>query len=348
MNNEQRVRLNKFLTGECSAHELAEVQLLLDTPAGRSMLQQLMEERDLAAREYTLPGAGESDLDAKLQGLKRQVNERIAAAGENEASPIRRLPVFRNVAIWAGVLLAGSVTVWQVRKAIVPKPVLASIRTINPGGVPVRHVLPDSSIVFLAGGSTITYPGDYPRSGRDVTLTGAAFFDVTRDEAHPFIIHTGNVQATVLGTSFRVSAFDNEPLEVAVATGKVGVSAGTGSTQQQLATLTPGVKVRYDPSTGRSLTSPVDINSLELWRSGDLVFDELPLNLVAHALKRRFGVTVTCDDTQTANYKVSGTFSAGEPVKEVLQSLSSLGKFRYKAQGDSIFHLFKTEEGMQQ
>lgn len=348
MGTEQRILIEKFLDGQCTDHERRQLKALLDTPAGKAMMRQLMEERDLQAGLYTLPGADEQDLDDKVQDWKARVNERIASAKKESGRPVIRRYFLPNAAIWAGLLLAGSMAIWHVRKTAPPEPAVTYIQKENLRGVPVRYVLPDSSSVHLAAGSTITYPEDYPQSGRDVTLEGAAFFDVKRDEAHPFTVHTGKVQTRVLGTSFRVSAFEYEPLEVAVATGKVGVGAGAGSEYRELATLTPGLRISYDPVTGKTQTTQVEVSSLEQWKSGELVFDGQPLELVAGELKRRYGVTVVCKDSETAGYRVSGTFSSTEEsVEEVLRMLSILGKFRYKVQGDSIFYLYKTEN-MQQ
>lgn len=344
MDTEQRKLLRKFLEGQCTDHEHQQVKALLDTPEGKATMQELMEEQDIRAGLYSLPQADERDLNYKVQDWKRQVHERIASDKKDEARPVRRLRFLRNAAVWAGILMVGSIAVWQTRRLISsPEQATVYIKKENLQGIPVRHILPDSTSVYLAAGSTLSYPEDYPRSGRDVKLQGAAFFDVKRDEAHPFTIYTGEVQTRVLGTSFRVYAFEGEPLEVAVATGKVGVSAQAGKEQRELAILTPGLKVSYDRATAKASTGKVDVSGLEQWKSGELVFDEQPLGLVAYELQRRFGVTVNCKDPETAGYRVSGTFAATEPVGKVLKMLSILGKFRYEAQGDSIFHLYKID-----
>jgi transmembrane sensor len=347
MDTDQRKLLRKFLDGQCSSQEQRQVKMLLDTPEGKAAMQELMEEQDVLAGLYASPGADERGLDDKVEIWKEQVRERIASTEGSGSRPVRKLRFLRMAAVWTGILFAGGVGVWQIRHAISPEQAVAYIKKENLRGVPVQHMLPDSTSVYLAAGSALSYPKDYPESGREVTLQGAAFFDVKQDEAHPFIIHTGEVQTQVLGTSFRVSAFEGEPLEVAVATGKVGVSAKAGKEQRGLAILTPGLKISYDRATAKASTGRVDISGLEQWRSGELVFDEQPLGLVAHELQRRFGVTVVCKDPETAGYRVSGAFAATEPVEKVLKMLSILGKFRCEAQGDSTFHLYKTGDTQQ-
>lgn len=341
MDNRQQQLLQKFMIGGCTPSEQQQVKKLLDTEEGKVLLSELMEQRDQAAGLYEQPAPDETDLDAKVQYWKTQVHERMASAKKNDDRPVIRLRFLRYAAIWAGILLTTGVTVWQVRKSVSPSEIVY-VKKENFKGVPVRYVLPDSSSIYLAAGSSFSYAEDYPESGRDINLQGAAFFDVKRDEAHPFTIHTGEVATKVLGTSFKVSGFEGESLEVAVATGKVSVSKSEG--KEELATLTPGKKISYDRGTGKMKLSDVEIAGLEQWKAGDLVFDEQPLELVAKELKRRYGVLVICKDAATSGYKVSGTFGATDSVETVLKMLSILGKFNYDVKDGNTYYLSKTKD----
>jgi ferric-dicitrate binding protein FerR (iron transport regulator) len=345
MDNQQRQLLQKFLNGLCSKSEEQQVKQLLETAEGKTILSELMEERDQAAGLYEKPGANEQDLDGRVQYWKTQVYERMTPLKKNAITPVRRLRFLRHVAVWAGIVLTVGVAVWQVKKATTPQEIVY-IKKENAKGVPVHYILPDSSSIYLAAGSSFSYAEDYPKSGRDINLDGAAFFDVKRDEAHPVTIHTGEVQTRVLGTSFRVTAFAGEPMEVAVATGKVAVSAAEGKTE--LAMLTPGEKVSYDPATKKAEPGNIEIDALQQWKTGELVFDEEPLELVAKELKRHYGVTVVCRDGATAGYRVSGTFEATDSVETVLKMLSILGKFKYEVQDGNTYYLSKTKDMRQQ
>lgn len=341
MDNRQQQLLQKFMIGGCTPSEQQQVKKLLDTEEGKVLLSELMEQRDQTAGLYEQPAPDERDLDAKVQYWKTQVHERMASAKKNDDRPVIRLRFLRYAAIWAAILLTTGVAVWQVNKMATPSEIVY-VKKENFKGVPVRYVLPDSSSIYLTAGSSFSYAEDYPQSGRDINLQGAAFFDVKRDEAHPFTIHTGEVATKVLGTSFRVSAFEGEPLEVAVATGKVGVSKA--DSKEELATLTPGKKISYDRGTGKIKLSDVEIAGLEQWKAGDLVFDEQPLELVAKELKRRYGVLVICKDAATSGYKVSGTFGATDSVETVLKMLSILGKFNYDVKDGNTYYLSKTKD----
>ena len=110
-------------------------------------------------------------------------------------------------------------------------------------------LLPDSTQVWLNAGSTLDYPEHFDETTREVTLTGEAYFDVKHAAEHPFIIHTGQIQTTVLGTAFNINAYtDRSNIQVSVSRGKVKVSRG----DQLIATLVKGqeVKVSQTGDTG--------------------------------------------------------------------------------------------------
>lgn len=84
--------------------------------------------------------------------------------------------------------------------------------------------LVDGSKVILEPNSTIKYAPEFSRAKRVVHLEGKAFFDVVKDSLSPFHVITNAVNVRVLGTSFNVTSFQDQPAEVSVVTGKVAVS----------------------------------------------------------------------------------------------------------------------------
>src|SRR5687768_11794332 len=66
--------------------------------------------------------------------------------------------------------------------------------------------LPDGSTVVLNGGSKLEFPESFAPDVREVTLKGEAYFDITHDPKRPFVVHTGKVRTTVLGTAFNIKA----------------------------------------------------------------------------------------------------------------------------------------------
>src|SRR5699024_6685187 len=73
-----------------------------------------------------------------------------------------------------------------------------------PQGIKLTKVLPDGSKVILNSNSSISYTDGFAKDKRELTLQGEGFFQVTKDPARPFTVHTGNIATTALGTSFNV------------------------------------------------------------------------------------------------------------------------------------------------
>ena len=66
--------------------------------------------------------------------------------------------------------------------------------------------LPDGSRIWVNQNTEIEYPKQFASNERVISLKGEAFFEVARDTSRPFIITSGEIRTTVLGTSFNVKA----------------------------------------------------------------------------------------------------------------------------------------------
>src|SRR5690606_33683109 len=85
-------------------------------------------------------------------------------------------------------------------------------------------ILRDSTIVWLKGSSSITYPETFGGGERHVVLSGEALFEVYKDPEHPFVIQCGGLLAKVLGTRYNIRS-GKSGVEVRVLTGKVALTS---------------------------------------------------------------------------------------------------------------------------
>ena len=67
--------------------------------------------------------------------------------------------------------------------------------------------LPDGSRVMMRPGTQLSIAKGFGKDNRDLELDGEAFFDVLHNAGHPLVLHTRNLEITVLGTLFHVDAF---------------------------------------------------------------------------------------------------------------------------------------------
>ena len=254
--------------------------------------------------------------------------------------PSRKLHFMRYAAVWIGAFLVSAFMLWQFGKDPVKDQVAFIIKT-NVKGVPVRYMLPDSSSVYLGAESRLRYATRFNGKKREIELLGEAFFKVKHDESRPFIIHTGEIQTQVLGTSFKVQAFKDQPVLVAVATGKVGISRRVKGSSKTLALLEPGHTLTWDGKTCKAVEGMVEVYSLEQWKVGEMVFEEQSMNQIALELERRYAVELEFIDKSILNNQVSGTFPRDRSIERVMKTLSLAGKFRYTTDDHKIFKIYK-------
>lgn len=209
-----------------------------------------------------------------------------------------------------------------------------AIERSTPRGNKKIITLPDGSTVVLNADSKLTYGSDFA-TNRTITLEGEGFFDVVRDEEHPFKVITDNIATTALGTSFNIKAYDENPgIQVTLATGKVRVE---NSLDHDLLEIKPGEAVYYSEDKNTFEKKNVDLSDFLSWKEGILQFEKTPLNLVIEDLERWYGVEIkVVGDKKLPEYKCSGTFKPHEYLSNVLKVLSYSVDFEYKINGNEV------------
>ncbi|HTF21540.1 MAG TPA: FecR domain-containing protein [Chryseolinea sp.] len=192
--------------------------------------------------------------------------------------------------------------------------------------------LTDGSKVFLNSGSSISFPRNFDKSAREITLTGEAFFEVTRNPRQPFIVRTGDLITRVLGTSFNIQAFDANDISVSVATGRVQVTQGSNdgvsqSGNSQTIYLEPSQQVSYQ--NHHFTLSFVDIEKTISWKNNTLRFDETPMSAVGSILSRWYDVDISFDNNDIVNCRINGQFK-GQRLEEVLRSIRYMYNIEYE------------------
>lgn len=343
MNETDKALLRKFLDGRCDDTELDQVARILADQKNADLLDKLMEEE--TAGEWTTPIVDDDEeyINKRIVEAHNRIRQMELADSNEEAKNRRIIKInwLRYVAVFAGVLFLTSLAYFQIKNGMTNSQI-TYVEKRNPKGLPVRYILPDSSEVLLGAGSTLTYPEVFKEENREIILTGEAFFTVTHMPEKPFIVRTGGISTQVLGTSFKIEAFEDQPLEVAVATGKVAVTKETSKQTEKLALLTPGLKVAQNLHTGKYEIATVDIGDLENWKSGDLVF-ATSLELAVQKLQRRYGANIYIANPEVRQNRMIATFSATESLQDVLELMSLVGKFRYEKKNENNYILYDNE-----
>ncbi|MDM8002128.1 MAG: DUF4974 domain-containing protein [Bacteroidota bacterium] len=201
-------------------------------------------------------------------------------------------------------------------------PSTASIHA--PAGARVSFTLPDGSGGMLNSGSTLTYQMPFTKE-RSVILEGEAWFDVARDEKHPFTVDAGSLDLTVVGTAFNVNAYpDEDYVEVVLESGKVLVNCGQ---YKEGMVMSPSERIVYE--NGRVTRSTSDPSKYSSWTKGKLVFRSDSMSEVARRIERWYNVKVELMDDDLEKYSFRATFE-DDPLEEVLKFLSMTSPIRYE------------------
>ncbi|PSL23271.1 FecR family protein [Dyadobacter jiangsuensis] len=197
----------------------------------------------------------------------------------------------------------------------------------------VAHMLPDSTVIWLHPGATVSHT--HPLVNRHVTFSGEGFFEVKRDPSRPFVIHTGDLQTKVLGTSFNVRAIPGEEqVKVSVATGRVEVS---DVQMKERVVLRPEQEVVFEQKSKRLEVQKVQEKATdkELWQSASLVFNETPMTEVAERLMQTFHVKIGFADDGLADCRLKVDFT-NQRLPEILDMIDTLLGSTYRIEGDNI------------
>ncbi|EHQ30369.1 FecR family protein [Mucilaginibacter paludis] len=208
----------------------------------------------------------------------------------------------------------------------------------SPNGVKKAFVLTDGTTVYLNSGSSIRLPSNFGLTSREIALNGEAFFVVKHDAAKPFVIHSGKLLITDLGTAFNVKAYaDYGKIQVAVESGKVKIEQNSTHGKPVLFAnaVTPNQLFTYDLANGIYNVASVQPNDLIGWRQNRLRFENASFNEIAHTLERWYDVTINLNGSDKSCRMYTVSFN-NEPIDHVLNVLANLSGIDYQIHNKAI------------
>ncbi|MFJ4143191.1 FecR family protein [Pseudomonas sp. NPDC089734] len=178
----------------------------------------------------------------------------------------------------------------------------------------------DGSRVELNLGTQLTYANYKDR--RSVTLSkGEAFFEVSHDSTHPFVVSAGQGSVRVTGTRFNVWMYQ-EQVRVMLVEGSVQVTSdrtlpGTGYP------LAPGMQASYKPGDSQPRISETRAGDTSLaWRNGKLIFNDMPLSQALPLINRYLPTPILLADNATGTIRLGGSYN----TRDMSSLLASLPK----------------------
>jgi len=219
-------------------------------------------------------------------------------------------------------------------QAPVRNPVTYTELTANTGEIKTI-VLTDGTRVTLNHESKLRYPNVFAGKTREVTLVGQAFFEVAHKANKPFKVHTALLNVQVLGTSFDVEAYPEDPVsDVMVVTGKVGVMAPKVHTAKTYMLL-PGEGLSFNHLSGKFKHGPVDVLDNAAWKQGLLVFNNQRLENIILQLKKAYKVKFVFRNKALLDRELNLKIK-NENLNVVMKALSIPGEFKYQIEKDTV------------
>ena len=182
-------------------------------------------------------------------------------------------------------------------------------------------LLPDSTQVWLNTNSSLEFPDEFSDKKREVYLTGEAYFDVRHAEEIPFIIHTGKISTTVLGTAFNIKAYPYQrEVLVSVSKGKVKVSRD----DKTVAILQKGQQVKISNADTAVRQKNIDTAVIAFWQKGTIAFDDETIGDIVQNLEQVYNVSINVCDDSLLNTRITTSFNRNIGVDQALKIIGKL------------------------
>ena len=286
------------------------------SPEERTLLEQWYAAFPEKGKVWTNP----AEKEAIKNSLKTDIFNQIAPA---KVIPVQSRNNWWKVAAAVAVLVGLSIlyNIYNHKKA----PVYVVVAAAAGKGI-VQHELPDHSTIWLEPGTTLRYRKDFVNEVRAIELAdGMAFFSVTKDAQHPFVVKTpSGVQTKVLGTEFTVKTYtQSKDVQVMVTSGVVQVS----DSNHILDTLRPNQQLSYQK---REHVSKRTVIARQDWRTGNITLNDGPFEELVRIFKNYYGLQVVNHSKEIAAYRFTIHISKKTTAVDLLEMLKAISGLQYE------------------
>ncbi|MDR6944711.1 FecR family protein [Mucilaginibacter pocheonensis] len=333
--------LEKYFAGNCNEQEIAEI---------RSWYESFELDQD------DVSNLSEDEKKAFKITMWNSIEDNIKAAENDNIFQLNKgwSTRFKSVIYWvtssAAVLLILFLVKYKVPSKNSVQENNEKLMVTNTTNTIRKVILSDSSMVWISPQSTLTYLKVFDKNKREVTLTGEAFFEVTKDHKRPFSIYTGNVVTKVWGTSFRIRSYvQDKTTRVNVITGKVSVSltgqkekseelnaAGQTNDVNQGVMLLPNQEAVYDKQLDHlQKNDEVKDTSIDMWKKMSLSFNNTRIKEVFAVLNKNFHVHISSGDEKINSDYLKADFT-NENLPAIMDILKKTLDVNYTVHGNEF------------
>ncbi|UKM66469.1 FecR family protein [Flavobacteriaceae bacterium GSB9] len=206
-----------------------------------------------------------------------------------------------------------------------------------PYGKTFNIVLSDGTKVYLNSGTSLKYPVHFINGkNREVFLDGEAYFEVSKDKNHPFIVNANNMNIKVLGTQFNVSSYsDEDETNTVLVEGSVSL---TNENSNAPTLLKPGFKGYINKNNPTSIEiEEVDTKIYTEWMNGDVIFRNSIFKDMVKKLARNYNVTIENHYESLNQKRFNASFNRKiESIDDIMVAISEIYPFTYSKTENKI------------
>lgn len=207
-----------------------------------------------------------------------------------------------------------------------------------PYGKKFELELSDGTKVHLNAGSSLKYPVAFLKGHhRKVFLKGEAYFDVSKDKEHPFIVNVDDMNVRVLGTEFNISSYpEDKNINTVLVEGSISIYEDNELYDIKKSTLlTPGNKAIWNKNNKYISVKKADVDLATAWLDGRLVFRRMTFDEILKKLERRYNVTIVNHNKVIENQQFGASFDI-ETIEQIMESFNENYEIDYKIENNKI------------
>lgn len=194
--------------------------------------------------------------------------------------------------------------------------------------------LDDGTRVILNKNSRLTYSDSFGVGKRAVQLNGEAFFRVMPDKERPFEVEMEESKIIVLGTTFDVKAFAGQDFITATL---LEGSIRFESPRQQVV-ISPDQQLTYNKKGANLTIETVDADYETSWKDNLVQYKSVRLKDLVKELEVAYHIRIVLPkDKKIAMQQVSGAFTEGQKIEEVLDIITRSLRLQWHKQGRDYY-----------
>ena len=199
---------------------------------------------------------------------------------------------------------------------------------IVPRGGEFSLELADGTRVWLNAESRLRYPVAFTGKERKVEMEGEVYFEVAKNKEKPFIVTVNGVDIRVFGTSFNVSAYQEEVVTTLVE-GKVQLKKGN-----EQVILSPNQQAIWSDDEFR--VKQVDARNYVLWKEGIFYFEDVDLETILDDMARWYNVNVFYMNPALKEMKFSVEIRRYGDINEILRRIGQTKRVKFEIKDRTI------------